>query len=128
MLGSVSAPITVGEEQERATFDVSGGLLGQSDAIFELELDGPTGSTLELDNVYLPGLDNVYLPGLVNGTFQSGGLAGWEVVTSGVGSVEVVPEPSVVLASLTSLMCVGVILFARGKEIPAHGRDVVRTV
>jgi hypothetical protein len=119
-LGSVSAPSTVGEEQERATFDVSGGLLGQSDAIFELELDGPTGSTLELDNVYLPGL--------VNGTFQSGGLAAWEVVTSGVGSVEVVPEPSVVLASLTSLMCVGVILFARGKEIPAHGRDVVRTV
>jgi hypothetical protein len=36
-------------------------LLGQSDAIFELELDGPTGSTLDLDNVYLPGL--------VNGTF-----------------------------------------------------------
>lgn len=49
-------------------------------------------------------LDNVYLTGLVNGTFQSGSLAGWEVVTSGVGSVEVVPEPSVVLASLKSWM------------------------
>jgi hypothetical protein len=97
-LGSVAAPDTVGETLQRVAFDVSGELLGQSDAVLELEFDGPTGSTLELDNVFLPGL--------VNGTFESGSLAGWEAVTSGGGSVEVVPEPS---ATLASLICLGVL-------------------
>ena len=96
---SVGASDTTDDTRERVTFDVSREILGQSDVTLELELDGPTGATLEVDNVFLPGL--------VNGTFESGSLVGWETVTSGAGSVQVVPGPSALLASLISLSVLG---------------------
>jgi len=94
-LGSVGAPGTVAEEFERSVFQVSGAVLGDSDVTLELELEGPGGSILEVDNVFFPDL--------VNGTFQAGSLTGWETVISGAGSVELLPEPS---ATLSSLVCV----------------------
>ena len=110
-IGSVGAPAVVENELERVTFAVSGALLGQSALTLEFELDGPTGSTLEVDNVFFPDL--------VNGTFESGGLAGWQAVSSGAGVVEVVPEPSATLA----LLACGVVLVLLRRGAPMRGPE-----
>jgi hypothetical protein len=96
VLGSLSASGTVAESFERSAFAVGEGLLGTTDVTLEFEFAGADGSTLELDNVFFPGL--------AGGSFESGDLSGWETVTSGAGSVELVPEPDALVASLTSLL------------------------
>ena len=60
----------------------------------EFILDGPTGSTVFLDNIMFPGL--------VNGGFEAGTFSGWQVDVSqggsvGVLTVEGVPEPTTLL-------------------------------
>lgn len=65
-------------------------LLGQPDLELAFTLDGPAGSSVLLDNVFLPGL--------VNGAFDQA-LTGWVGEATGAGSVapvaiaSVVPEP-----------------------------------
>ena len=62
-------------------------LLGRSNPLLQFRLEGPTGSTVLLDNILLPGL--------ANGDFQATSLFGWSVVASDGGGVMlgVAPAP-----------------------------------
>ena len=103
LLDSVGAPGLVAEDATRGVFEVNGEILGNPDVTLELELDGVSGSTLEVDNIFFPGL--------VNGSFEAADLSDWETVTSGDGSVELVPEPSALLAGLACILSLGALAF-----------------
>lgn len=79
-------------------------LLNLSGADLEFVIDGPTGSSVLIDNIVFPGL--------TNGDFQSGNLDGWTVQASPNGRVGVVtvdvPVPGTAL-----LILVGLIPFVR---------------
>lgn len=117
VLGSASAPGALAEGLQRSVFPVEGALLGQSGVPLELELDGATGSIVEADNVFAPGL--------ANGTFESGDLTGWDSVLPGGGSLTVVPAPGSLAGALASLLALGV-LRARPQKL-ARGIDAAPT-
>ena len=80
---TLTAPTTVANEFYHAVFEVEDtSLLGLTSATFLIQLDGPTGSTVLVDNIVLAGL--------ANGDFSSG-VAEW--TPTGSGSVATVPAP-----------------------------------
>lgn len=92
LLDSILAPAIL--ESGLMTADIlidEASLLGQTGINLEFALDGPTGSTVFLDNILFPGL--------INGDFQTGNLTAWQTTVTGSGSVGVapVPEPGTLL-------------------------------
>lgn len=99
-LGTIPAPGTLASDFMSASFLVDGSFLNQTGLALTFLLDGPTGSSLLLDNIAFPGLEN--------GDFESGNLAGWTGQASGAGSVGVarlaqVPEPATLALFLFGL-------------------------
>jgi len=88
-LGTILAPDPLQDGFQTTNYLVDGPLLNLADVELSFQLDGPTGSTVLLDNISFAGV--------VNGDFQSGDLTGW-TADSGDGLVvavtEVIPEPS----------------------------------
>lgn len=81
-LGFVTAPSVVGSSFTTASMPVNlPGLLNRTGVNLEFLLDGPTGSSVRLDNIVFPGL--------INGDFQAGNLTGWNTAASGSGSIGV---------------------------------------
>jgi hypothetical protein len=81
-LGFVTAPSVVGSSFTTASMPVNiPGLLNRTGINLEFLLDGPTGSTVRVDNIVFPGL--------INGDFQAGNLTGWNTAASGSGSIGV---------------------------------------
>jgi hypothetical protein len=81
-LGFVTAPAVVNGSFTTASIPVNiPGLLNRTGINLEFVLDGPTGSSVRLDNIVFPGL--------INGDFQAGNLTGWNTAASGNGSVGV---------------------------------------
>jgi hypothetical protein len=84
-------------------------LLDLIDAELAFTFDGPTGSSLMLDNILFPGVEN--------GRFDTGDLSGWTVLaegaaTAGVKQFEVdisVPEPGTL--ALAALGCMALLCF-----------------
>jgi hypothetical protein len=104
-LGSILAPGAVSNDFATASFLVGAGLLDRN-LTLRLILDGPTGSRVLLDSINFAGLQN--------SNFASGDLTGWDVVTTGTGSVGVltitaVPEPETYALLLLGL---GLVLVA----------------
>jgi hypothetical protein len=81
-LGFVTAPSVVNGSFTTASMPVNiPGLLNRTGINLEFLLDGPTGSSVHLDNIVFPGL--------INGDFQTGNLTGWTTAASGTGSIGV---------------------------------------
>jgi len=80
VLGQLSAPASLSGvfAPEQWTITATE-LLGLVDVELAFTLDGPTGSSVLLDNIVFPGV--------INGTFQHNDLAGWSVL--GLGSAAV---------------------------------------
>ncbi len=88
-----------------------------ADFVLEFVFDGPSGSTVQIDNVLFPGLSNI--------DFETGYLERWNLDTSGGGAVAAVadqlsfaavPEPPIWLL-------IGVGLFVLGFARPRSGRS-----
>lgn len=99
-LGAITAPAILAGGFSTASFQVGDpALLELADATLTFLLDGPTGSSLLLDNIDVPGL--------ANGDFETGDLAGWTGQSTGAGFVGVarleVPAPSA-LALLPAML------------------------
>ena len=82
VLNTIPAPAVVGTDFTTANIPVNNAaLLNRNDIVLEFRLDGPTRSSVRLDNIVFPGL--------INGDFQTGNLTGWNTAASGTGSVGV---------------------------------------
>jgi len=97
-LGTIGAPATLASGFATASLAVDNALLNQTDVVLEFVLDGPSGSTLLLNDIEFPELQN--------GDFQRGGILGWTTTANGsVESVAVaaVPEPSGLVLAFVAL-------------------------
>jgi hypothetical protein len=103
-LGKVMAPETPDGRFATARFSLDNELLGREAASLQFTLDGPTGSTVLLNNISFPTL--------TNGDFQTGDLSGWDVIVFEQGVAETlaftVPEPPCFALLVIGLVCCAV--------------------
>ena len=74
-LETILAPSEPTSEFDVATIQVDGALLNRQNVVFQIVLDGETGSKILLDDISFPGLEN--------GDFQSPDLDGWAATETG---------------------------------------------
>lgn len=108
-LGTISAPDVLAADFLTHTFTLGSAFLSDSSQVLSFILDGPTGSTILLDNIDFPGLSNP--------DFQNGNLDGWDVDVSSGGAAGVVDSSAVVTSvpspSPLMLVFLGVLGLAR---------------
>lgn len=107
LLDSIAAPSILDGAFVEIELLIDGIHLNQTDVDLAFVLDGPTGSSVIIDNVNLPNI--------INGDFQDGTLDPWVTTSSGQGAVNLitvtaVPEPGA-LALL--LLAAGLLFMAR---------------
>jgi hypothetical protein len=95
-IGTIPAPVNVQSEFARERLLIDGALLGQTGDL-EVELDGPAGSRVLIDDVVFPGI--------ANGHFQSGGVAGWTTTGSVTLLVPEAAPQALAVAAALALVC-----------------------
>ncbi len=96
-LGMIAAPGTIDGAFSTANFFVDSSIFGNlTDVTLAFILDGPSGSSILLDNILFPGL--------INGNFETGNLNGWTGQSTGAGSVGVADLSTVPLPAAFPLL------------------------
>jgi hypothetical protein len=112
-LGVIDAPSTLDSLFTTVSFDTSA-FLGLLNAVLAFTLDGPTGSSMLLDNIAFANL--------ANGDFQTGNLSAWTAVASGLGSagveitVQETPLPATLPLFATGLGVMGLLGWRRRRR------------
>lgn len=110
-IGTISAPAILNDTFAAASFLIDNPeLLNLDDIIIAIILDGPSGSSILLDNILAPNL--------ANGDFQTGNISGWSAISSGAGGVRTVeispvPLPAAAPLFLTAIAALAAMVWRR---------------